>query len=393
MTMQPHDPIDPALFRETLGHFPTGVVVITAIDADNQPVGMVVGSFTSVSLDPPIVAYLPTRNSRTYARLRTSTHFCVNVLAADQQELCAHFAGRAEDKFAGVDWTPAPSGSPILGGALTWIDCEATEELEGGDHYIVLGRVLDLDITRRTLPLLFFQGGYGKFSLPSSMTPADPELIQGVRMAEAGSEALRSLAETVGADCGVLARVGDEAVFVMTANQVENPLAVEMGHRIPLIPPIGTVFYSQSADADVERWLARTGTSETADFLGNLDKVRLRGYSLSLMPETELGRVSVMNDYSGAQVLPEHERRMKQMIAETAALYEPDIEPGRSYNLHSIVVPVPDPHGSTRIALRMSKLPQGATGEQVQGWIDGLRAVASVVAEALTSGRAMSPAR
>lgn len=380
--MHTHDSIDPAHFRETLGHYPTGVAVITAIDSDGQPVGMVVGSFTSVSLDPPMVAYLPTRDSRSYARLRTSRNFCVNVLAADQRELCARFAARGEDKFAGVGWTPAPSGSPILDGAVTWIDCEVADELAGGDHYIVLGRVRALDIARRTLPLLFFQGGYGRFTLPTSMAPADPELIRGVRMAEVARVSLQSLAEILGADCGVMARVGDEAVFVMTDNRSGAADAVEIGHRIPLIPPLGTVFYSQAPDAEIDRWLLRAGRGDgTESFAGNLAKVRERGYSMSLMPETDLTRVSVMSDYSGCDVLPEHERRMKQMIAGTAALYEPDIEPDGTYDLHSIVVPVPDPAGRTRIALRMSRLPRGATGAEVRRWAAGLLSVAAAAAQ------------
>lgn len=382
--MQLENSIDPARFRETLGHYPTGVAVITAIDEDGQPVGMVVGSFTSVSLDPPIVAYLPTRQSYTYARLRTAGHFCVNVLASDQRELCARFATRGEDKFAGVAWTPAPSGAPILDGAVAWIDCEATDELDGGDHVIVLGRVRDLDIARRTLPLLFFQGGYGRFSLPSSATATDPELIRGARMAEAARKPLQELADTVGADCGVLARVGDEAVFVMTANRSGDPDAVEVGHRIPLVPPLGTVFYSEATQVEVDEWLGRAGKGiEAATLLRNLETVRRRGCSMSSMPDGDLARVAVMNDYSGCDVLPEHDRRMKQMIAGTAELYEPDIELGGVYDLHSIVVPLPDPNGRTRIALRMSRLPQSVDSVRVQEWIEALRVVASATAEAL----------
>lgn len=378
--MSLHNTIDPARFRDTLGHYPTGVAVITAIDSDGEPVGMVVGSFTSVSLDPPMVAYLPTRESRTYARLRTSSSFCVNVLAADQRDLCGRFASRGDDKFAGVAWTPAQSGAPILDGAVAWIDCATADELEGGDHYIVLGHVRDMAVARPTLPLLFFQGGYGRFSLPTSAV--DPDLIRGARMAEAARKPLEDLAEKVGADCGVLARVGDEAVFVMAENRSGDPDAVEIGHRIPLVPPLGTVFYSTASDTEVEQWLGRTGRGVDTDvFARNLEKVRERGYSMSLMPETDLARVAVMSDYSGCDVLPEHERRIKQMIAGTAELYEPDIEPDRTYDLHSVVVPV----NNSNIALRMSRLPNAATAEQVQGWIDGLREIAAHTADLLAA--------
>lgn len=377
--MDSQQSIDPAVFRETLGHYPTGAAVITAIDETGEPVGMVIGSFTSVSLDPPLVAYLPMRRSYTYSRLRTSRYFCVNVLAADQQELCRAFVSRGADKFAGVRWTPAPAGSPVLDGVVSWIECEAERELDGGDHYIVLGRVRDLAVVRPTLPLLFFQGGYGRFSLPSLTAPADPDLIEGVRMAEAVRDRLEALARDVGADCSVLAKVGDEAVFVMTAGRDGGRGGgAAVGHRIPLIPPLGAVFHADADEDEVDEWLRRGQASdrELAGFRRNVEMVRDRGYSLSLMPSARLDRVSVMNDYSAADVLPIHERRIRRMIAETALLYEPDLEAGRTYDLHSIVVPVPSPDGRTRIALRMSSLPPGADIETIDGWVDRLKSAA-----------------
>ncbi len=383
-------PFDAALFRETLGHYPTGVVVVTAIDDTGAPVGMVVGSFTSVSLDPPLVAYLPTRTSGSYARLRTSRHFCVNVLAADQQELCGRFASRAEDKFAGVDWTPAAHGSPVLPGAVGWIECEVTEELDGGDHVIVLGRVLDLAVQRPTLPLLFFQGGYGRFALPSPVAASDPELIEGAQMAEAVREPLEALARELGADCSVMARVGDEAVFVAaTKSGGHEPGSLAVGHRIPLIPPVGTVFCAQAPDEEVERWLARAKASEEdrASFRDNLAAVRRNGYSLSLVPQSPADRVALMSDYSGVDVLPVHERRMRQMISESASLYEPVLDPEQTHDLHSVIVPMPTEEGHTRLALRLSALPRGASVAQVEEWIAALTAVAPEGAERLR-GRA-----
>src|ERR1700712_1557698 len=97
------DDIDPALFRETLGHYPPGVPVVTAI-VDGQPVGMVVGTFSSVSMDPPLIAFYPMSNSRSFALLRNATSFCVNVLASDQEALCRQFATAGERKFDGVGW-------------------------------------------------------------------------------------------------------------------------------------------------------------------------------------------------------------------------------------------------------------------------------------------------
>lgn len=371
--------IDPALFRETLGYFPTGVVVITAIDDEGEPAAMVVGSFTSVSLDPPLVAYLPTKTSGSYARLRTSNHFCVNVLAADQMELCGRLASRSPDKFVGVDWAPAPSGSPVLTDAVSWIECERESEIDGGDHYIVLGQVTDLAVQRASLPLLFFQGGYGRFALPSPVTPSDPDLIEGVRGAEPYREPLRRLADELGADCSIMTKVGDEAVFVMADSQGEDEAgALAIGHRIPLIPPIGTVFYAHAPGPEVEQWLSRAKASEVDDARcrAKLAAVRERGYSLSLLPGQDVDRVALMSDYSGIDVLPEHERRMRRMITESASLYEPDLDPTGTHDLHSVMVPVPTAEPATRIVLRLSHLPQGATTAQVERWIAALGRVA-----------------
>lgn len=395
--METHS-FDPALFRETLGHYPTGVAVVTAIDDTGRPVGMVVGSFTSVSLDPPLVAYLPTRTSSSYARLRTSRHFCVNVLAADQQDLCGRFASRAEDKFEGVDWEPAAQGSPVLAGAVGWIECEVAEELDGGDHAIVVGRVLDLAVQRPTLPLLFFQGGYGRFALPSPVASSDPELIESAQMAEVVRGPLEELARELGADCSVMARVGDEAVFVAaTSRGGQEPGSLAVGHRIPLIPPVGTVFCAQAPDEEVERWLSRAKASEEdrVSFRENLAAVRRHGYSLSLVPQDPTDRVALMSDYSGVDVMPVHERRIRQMISESASLYEPVLDPEATHDLHSVIVPMPTDEDQTRLALRLSGLPQGATVARIEEWIAALSRVAEQGAALLRerAGRAPDGAR
>jgi 3-hydroxy-9,10-secoandrosta-1,3,5(10)-triene-9,17-dione monooxygenase reductase component len=149
-------------FRQVLGHFPTGVVIVTAID-DGTPVGMAIGSFTSVSLDPPLIAILPAKTSVSWPRIAAAGAFCVNVLNARQEALCRTFATTGVDKFAGVPWHPSPSGAPVLDGTLAWIDCSLEQLVEAGDHYIALGRVRSLDVStdQGKEPLVFFKGGYG----------------------------------------------------------------------------------------------------------------------------------------------------------------------------------------------------------------------------------------
>ncbi|MGN0064691.1 MAG: flavin reductase family protein [Nocardioides sp.] len=148
------------LFRDVLGQYCSGVTVVTTV-LDGKPEGLTCQSFTSVSLDPPLVAFLPTKQSRAFAAIRRSGHFCVNFLADGQEGVSNAFASRnVEDKFAGVDWTVSQSGSALLGGAVGYVDCTVHQIHEAGDHYIVLGKVVDLGVGGDVDPLLYFRGKY-----------------------------------------------------------------------------------------------------------------------------------------------------------------------------------------------------------------------------------------
>lgn len=146
-----------------LGHFATGVTVVTGIGPEGEPVGLAVNSFTSVSLDPALVALCVSRRSTTWPKLRQAGGFCVNVLADDQEAVSRAFAGHPPERFRGVGWEPAPSGAPVLAGVLAWIDCTIDAEHDAGDHLLVVGRVGRLDLGEEGRPLVFYRGGYGRF--------------------------------------------------------------------------------------------------------------------------------------------------------------------------------------------------------------------------------------
>jgi 3-hydroxy-9,10-secoandrosta-1,3,5(10)-triene-9,17-dione monooxygenase reductase component len=152
--------VDPRLMREVLGHFASGVTVVTA-DTEDGPIGFTCQSFSSLSLDPPLIAFAPARTSQTWPRLRAMGRFCVNVLAEGQDAVSQNFARSGADKFAGVAWTPSPHGSPVLDDVVAWIDGELWAEYDGGDHTIVVARVLDLGAHPDRRPLLFHRGTYG----------------------------------------------------------------------------------------------------------------------------------------------------------------------------------------------------------------------------------------
>lgn len=155
--------VDSNEFRHILGHYPTGVCAVTAMQAD-RPVGMVVGSFTSVSLTPPLVAFFPDRKSTSWPKIREAGRFCVNVLAEHQMDVCRALSSKTNDKFATVSHRLSATGSPIIDGVIAWIDCELDAVHEAGDHFIAIGRVHTLAIEHPHSPLLFFQGGYGQFT-------------------------------------------------------------------------------------------------------------------------------------------------------------------------------------------------------------------------------------
>ena len=156
--------IDAREFRTVLGQFCTGVVIATGC-VDGEPAGFAAQSFTSLSLDPPLIALCPAKTSTSWPRLRASGSFCVNVLRADQQSLCDLFARSGIDKFDGLDWRPGITGSPVLSGVVAYVDCDLEAEHEAGDHTIAVGRVRDICILDpESPPLLFFRGRYGSFT-------------------------------------------------------------------------------------------------------------------------------------------------------------------------------------------------------------------------------------
>jgi len=154
--------IDSARFRQVLGHFASGITIITGMEGE-EPVGLTCGSFFSVSLDPPLVAFSPAKSSTSWPRIQSSGAFCVNILGMEQEDVCRVFATSGADKFRGLGWSSGATGSPILADVLAWVDCTVEAEYEAGDHRIVVGRVRELDLLHEGRPLVFYRGGYGRF--------------------------------------------------------------------------------------------------------------------------------------------------------------------------------------------------------------------------------------
>ena len=151
---------DPRTLRDALGCFATGVTVVTCLDGDGAPVGLTVNSFTSVSLDPPLLLVCIDRKAASAAALASASHFAVNVLQTGQQPASIRFSTRHEDRFGPNDWSAGELGAPVLKASLSVFECEAHAVHEGGDHHILLGKVIKATFDAALDPLLYFRGRY-----------------------------------------------------------------------------------------------------------------------------------------------------------------------------------------------------------------------------------------
>jgi 3-hydroxy-9,10-secoandrosta-1,3,5(10)-triene-9,17-dione monooxygenase reductase component len=170
---QAYEP-DPQRFRRVLGHFASGVTVITGVD-DGTPVGFACQAFAALSLEPPLVLCCPAKSSATWPRIAAAGQFCANILAADQRDVARRFGVSGPDKFAGIGWTPGPNGAPLLPGVLTWAACSVESIHDEGDHYVVIARVTELGDSIAGEPLLFYRGRFTLSAQTGEDTP--PEVV------------------------------------------------------------------------------------------------------------------------------------------------------------------------------------------------------------------------
>lgn len=377
--------IDPHRFRRVLGNHPTGVSVITAVDVDGAPAGMAVGTFTSVSLDPPLVAFLPDRSSSSFPRIRTAASFCVNVLAADQEDVCRAFATRGGDKFAGVAWSPAPSGAPRLDGVAAWIDCDLESVTDAGDHYLVMGRVRELDGTDDGLPLVFFQGGYGRFSPSSLVAIPEPDVIGHLRQADLARPELERMAAATGAECTAVAAVADQLVVVAGAGTpARGTPRTRVGQRSPFLPPLGTLLVAEGGE---DAWLARAGDLDDRGRAAELDllaRARHRGWSLSLTDPAHTELEHALGRYSDGERTPEALDRIRKLAAAVTDRFEPaDVDADGRYDVRLLSAPVVDADGVVVLLLTLWGLPAGLDGRTITGYAEQLRRAAAAVGAAL----------
>jgi len=282
-------PIDPQRYRQILGQYPTGVCVITATAGDGTPVAMVVGSFTSVSLDPALVAFFPDRGSSSWARLRDCDYFCVNILGADQEPVCRKLASKEPDKFSGVPHRVSERGCPVLEDIVAWIECRRYSITDAGDHEMVTGEIVALDIAGGGLPLLFFQGGYGQFAPGALVSAEAPGLtLAQLRQVDRARSEMERLAVETGGRCIASVQAGQELIVAASAGQGnESASATLVGQRLPFRMPTGSVFAAWMPEREVDHWLGRQDIKTREAAVNVLATVRERGFSVGLINDAQ----------------------------------------------------------------------------------------------------------
>ena len=385
--MSSSNPVSPEVFRRVLGQFPTGVAVVTAVGADGQPVGMAVGSFTSVSLDPPLVGFLPNATSTTWPKIHAAGSFCVNILSAEQEMLCRGFSRSGGDKFADVAWTPGSSGAPILTEALAWIDCEIERVDEAGDHFMVYGAVIDMAEQSESSPLVFFRGGYGGFR-SGALVAGDPQgdLAVPLRIVDRARQDIDALSQRLNAQCAVTAMVGDEIVVLAVAGATKDGATnAFIGGRNRAIPPFGSTFMAWEPEERVSAWLASAPIgADRASLLTRLDALRARGFAVSLEGGSMRDWVSVMSGDEG-----DHGAALSSMTR----TFDPPFEPADAEHVRNVHVPVQGPDGRVGVVLNVSGFaPLGA--EALDAFVADIREVAHHIGvSSIGSDPAGTPAR
>lgn len=357
--------IEPDAYRHVLGYFPTGVTVATAIGTDETPVGMAVGSFTSVSLDPPLVAFLPDKSSSSFPKIRDAGCFCVNVLADDQESVCRSFAAKGADKFAGIGWRTAGSGAPIIDGGVAWIDCDIEDVLDAGDHYIVLGRVRDLEVSAHRSPLLFFRRGYGRFTPASLSAPAEPDLLGRLRVTDRARPEMERLAAELDLGCLAVTAVGEELVTLAGAGRSFGVDAGDhLGQRMPFVPPLGALFVAWNDEHATEEWLDRLVPNMSEHdrrlYRGMIDRVRQRGWSIAVSTSSWIAFELTLANLSSRPTRGELESVHEAARSVGPASHEPSdsVLDGQGLRVRNISAPVFDEEGDVVLMLTIIGLPR-----------------------------------
>ncbi|WP_350351660.1 flavin reductase [Microbacterium sp. A8/3-1] len=275
-------------WRTVLGEYPTGVTLVTSLDESGAPVAMVVGTFSAVSQDPPLVGFMPNGDSTTFPAIRARGRFVANVLGANHEAVCRAFAKKSPDRFSSAEWVETETGIPRLENAVAWFDASITDVHVAGDHDIVVASVNDFGVgdADAGLPLLFLRGGYGSFTVPSLTFDAHGYARQ-LKLADAVRDAIRDAAEELDAELVVCGLSGDSVVVLHAMNIKSGVAAHErpVGASFPFAAPLAPSFAAWGTEESVKTWIENarhlTGTVDRAALTELLEQTRARGFAVT----------------------------------------------------------------------------------------------------------------
>lgn len=276
-------------WRAVLGEYPTGVALITSLDAQGSPVGMVVGTFTAISQHPPLIGFLPDNSSTTYPHIAANGSFCVSVLGTAHEELCRRFFTKDPARFDSGEWAVDPHGIPRLRDAIAWFDADITQTVELGDHRLVVGAVTGYGTGNADsgLPLLFRRAGYGSFQVPTAAVDAR-RLSHQVQIAERSRSIIARLSESLGVDVLLSTVVRDSVVLLSVVRHQPGTGASEqrpLGVSFPFVAPLAPAFVAWADPPQQQAWIEGArhliGSVDRAALSQLLANTRARGYSVS----------------------------------------------------------------------------------------------------------------
>lgn len=362
------EPDNPQWFRQVMGRYPTGVALISSVEEDGTPIGMIVGTFTSVSLDPPLIAFLPAKTSTSWPRIRATGRFAVNVLGATQDQVCRAFGGRQATKFEGIEWTPSPAGMPLLDETIAWMDCSIQDVFAGGDHDIVLGSVEQMDISSSELPLLFFQGGFGQFT-PQTMVASEPDLAYELSIVDRARPEIEALATKLGCDCLIGGRTETEFILLASAGCGQTQwIPAVVGQRLPVAAPFGRTSMAWAKPADIDTWIAAGDKVDGVQAREILERIRDRGYSISVEGADLVPDVVAMDKIDPLRAMDPGQESVNEVA-------EGDV--------HSIAAPVFNGVGEPVLVVALYGLPKNLTQQETDRYVGELMATTTAISQAL----------
>jgi flavin reductase (DIM6/NTAB) family NADH-FMN oxidoreductase RutF/DNA-binding IclR family transcriptional regulator len=376
-------------FRRVMGTFPTGVVIVTAMDSSGKPLAMTVGSFVSVSLDPPLIGFLPTKTSSSWAALRNSgtTKFGINVLGSQQEDVCRAVARRKTDKLDGFEWILSEHGSPVLKDAVAFIDCDTHSVSDAGDHDWVMGEVLDLYTISTDLPLLFFRGGYGSFA-PGSMAINTDISVNVLRQLDLVRPHMEQLAAELVTEVSVMTLVDGELINVGAAGTSQRRRSSSrVGVHVPFMPPIGGVFAAFGGPETEDLWFSRihadTDPTVREDFQAGLTNVRRRGYAYGI---GHVAGEAIEKTAHGAYITrdPEERKALEKVVNDAAETFNlVDVQRDQNYEFHSATAPIFDRDGVCLFSMTVWGSDGLASGGDVLATFEKLRRTADAATQDL----------